>query len=189
MENFILKIPEWQGELVFSRDLLILIATILLAVIGMMFCFWGYKYFQTVVLMLLSCGVYGLGYLISERMTQNLVLRLFISTLIAFMGVCLLYFASTLVRFMVDRSRAKNFLLKCMIPFSVLAGGVLLAADIYFGIYRSAPVAGVIAVAFGGIGMAVQYKNRKKQVRFRTYDDLLKLQPIESEEETGGKQT
>ncbi|MCI9316237.1 MAG: hypothetical protein HFI57_14915 [Lachnospiraceae bacterium] len=183
MENFILRIPEWQGELAFSRDLLVLIATILLAVIGILFCFSGYKYFQTVVLMLLSCGVYCLGYLTSVKMTQNLVLRLFVSTLIAFIGICLLYFASVLVGFMVDRSKTKKFLLKCIIPFSAMAGGVVLAVDIYSGIYRSAPVAGLTAAAFAGAGMAVQYKNRKKQINFKTYDDLLKLQPLDTEEQ------
>lgn len=182
MQDFILEIPKWQGELTFSREWIILIAVILLVVIGIMFCFLGYKYFQTIVLIALSCGAYYLGYLIAEMLTQNPVLRLFAATMLAFLGICLLYLAVTIVGFIINRSKVKNFLIKCMIPFSAVAGGLILLLDIYFGIWHNAIAAGAIAVVMSAAGLAVQYKNRKKQIQFRTYDDLLKLQPITTKE-------
>lgn len=182
MQDFILQIPEWQDELTFSREWIILIAVIFLVVTGVMFCFLGYKYFQTVVLMALSCGAYYLGCLISEMLTPNPVLQLFIATMLAFLEICLLYFAVTFVSFMINRSGVKNFLIKCMIPFSAVAGGMILLLDIYFGIWHNIIAAGMIAMGMSVTGLAVQYKKRKKQIQFRTYGDLLKLQPMTTKE-------
>ena len=62
MEDFVLEIPKWEGEIVFSPELITLILVIVALITGILLCFWGYRYFKTIVLILIGCLCGGVGF-------------------------------------------------------------------------------------------------------------------------------
>ena len=48
LDKFVLQLPKWQGELLYTKGTLMFVGVILLLIVGTLFCFWGYKYLRTV---------------------------------------------------------------------------------------------------------------------------------------------
>lgn len=182
MNDFILVIPKWTGEIVFSPEVVKLIMIMLLLITGFLMCIKGYNCFQTA----LFIGIAGIAaicsYHISQLLTDNLVIILFITVSLTFLIVCLAYFISMIISFFLDKTRLRLFLLKSSPVWTCILGAVLLFGTIYFGIYQNILIVCLISAGVGGLGGFVQHKNREKRIQFRTYNDLLKLKAISSEE-------
>ena len=92
LDKFVLQLPKWQGELLFSKGTLMFVGVILLLIVGTLFCFWGYKYFRTVLFLGIGVVVCYGSYLLVEPMTANLVIRMFVTVSLTFLGMCFVYF-------------------------------------------------------------------------------------------------
>ena len=175
MDKFVLNVPEWQGELVFSKEMIIFLGVILLIVVGILFCFWGYKYFGTILFMGIGATLCYGSFLLVEPMTDNSVIRLFLTVSLTFLGLCFVYFLSIIWGFILDKLRIRTALAKRSYLLAAPLGAAILGLTIYFMIWRDEIVAGVIAAVCLIVGLIYQHSKRKKQVRFRSYNDLLKL--------------
>ncbi len=182
MDKFVLKVPEWQGELLFSKEVVVFLGVILLMLVGTLFCFWGYKYFRTILF--LGIGVmacYG-SYLLVEPMTANLVIRMFLTVSLTFLGVCFAYFLDIIFGYLLDRFRVRGALGKRTYLIAAPLGAAILGLTVYYFIWRDAAVALAIALCCLVPGLIFQHHKRKKMVRFRCYNDLLRLRRPKSEQ-------
>ena len=175
MDKFVLNVPEWQGELIFSKDILVLVGVVLLIVVGILFCFWGYKYFGTILFMGIGAALCYGSFLLIEPMTDNSVIRMFLTVSLTFLGLCFAYFLSIIWGFILDKLRIRTALAKRSYLLAAPLGAAILGLTIYFMIWRDEIVAGAIAAVCLVAGLIFQHSKRKNQVRFRTYNDLLKL--------------
>ena len=76
MKDFILEIPKWEGKIVFSEEVITLFLVIVALIAGVLLCFWGYRYLQTMVLILWGCLCGMFGYKIGSDMTGNEILQM-----------------------------------------------------------------------------------------------------------------
>lgn len=184
MDKLVLHVPEWQGELIFSREVVMFLGVILLLIVGTLFCFWGYKYFRTVLFVGIgTVAAYG-SYLLVEPMTEKLVIRMFLTVTLTFLGVCFAYFIDIVFCYFLDRLRIRNKLGKLTWLFTAPLGAALLGLTVYFCVWRDAPACGIGAGICLMAGLIFQYRKRKKTVRFRSYNDLLRL-PLPRFDEDG----
>lgn len=175
MDKFVLQVPTWQGELLFSKEIIVFLGVILLMIVGTLFCFWGYKYFRAVLF--LGSGVvvcYG-SYLLVEPMTANLVIRMFLTVSLTFLGMCFVYFLDIVFGYLLDRLRIRSALGKRVYLVAAPLGAAILGLTIYFYIWRDVVVAFGIALCCLVPGLIIQHHKRKKMIRFRCYNDLLRL--------------
>lgn len=175
LDKFVLQLPKWQGELLFSKGTLMLVGVILLLIVGTLFCFWGYKYFRTVLFLGIGVVVCYGSYLLVEPMTANLVIRMFVTVSLTFLGMCFVYFLDIVFGYLLDRLRIRSALGKRTYLFAAPLGAAVLGLTIYGCIWRDAVVAAGISLACLVLGLVFQHHRRKRMVRFRCYNDLLRL--------------
>lgn len=175
LDKFVLQLPKWQGELLFSKGTLMFVGVILLLIVGTLFCFWGYKYFRTVLFLGIGVVVCYGSYLLVEPMTANLVIRMFVTVSLTFLGMCFVYFLDIVFGYLLDRLRIRSALGKRTYLFAAPLGAAVLGLTIYGCIWRDAVVAAGISLACLVPGLVFQHHRRKRMVRFRCYNDLLRL--------------
>ena len=175
LDKFVLQLPKWQGELLFSKGTLMFVGVILSLIVGTLFCFWGYKYFRTVLFLGIGVVVCYGSYLLVEPMTANLVIRMFVTVSLTFLGMCFVYFLDIVFGYLLDRLRIRSALGKRTYLFAAPLGAAVLGLTIYGCIWRDAVVAAGISLACLVLGLVFQHHRRKRMVRFRCYNDLLRL--------------
>ena len=175
LDKFVLQLPKWQGGLLFSKGTLMFVGVILLLIVGTLFCFWGYKYFRTVLFLGIGVVVCYGSYLLVEPMTANLVIRMFVTVSLTFLGMCFVYFLDIVFGYLLDRLRIRSALGKRTYLFAAPLGAAVLGLTIYGCIWRDAVVAAGISLACLVLGLVFQHHRRKGMVRFRCYNDLLRL--------------
>ena len=175
LDKFVLQLPKWQGELLFSKGTLMFVGVILLLIVGTLFCFWGYKYFRTVLFLGIGVVVCYGSYLLVEPMTANLVIRMFVTVSLTFLGMCFVYFLDIVFGYLLDRLRIRSALGKRTYLFAAPLGAAVLGLTIYGCIWRDAVVAAGISLACLVLWLVFQHHRRKRMVRFRCYNDLLRL--------------
>ena len=87
MEDFILQVPQWQGEVRFDYTMVSFLLIWIVLFSAIMLCVWGYKYFQSMCLLVLGslCGVVGI--IAADTMTENLVLKMIFFIMFVFFGI------------------------------------------------------------------------------------------------------
>ena len=170
-----LQVPTWQGELLFSKEIIVFLGVILLMIVGTLFCFWGYKYFRAVLFLGIGVVVCYGSYLLVEPMTANLVIRMFLTVSLTFLGMCFVYFLDIVFGYLLDRLRIRSALGKRVYLVAAPLGAAILGLTIYFYIWRDVVVAFGIALCCLVPGLIIQHHKRKKMIRFRCYNDLLRL--------------
>lgn len=134
-----------------------------------------------------TASCYG-GYLLVEPLTENLVLRMLLTVSLTFVGVCFVYFLDIICGYVLDKLKIKSALSKRVYLIAAPLGAWILGLTIYYMIWRDVVISTLIVVICMVFGLIFQHANRKKQVRFKSYDDLMKLSRPESGEsrlETG----
>ncbi len=182
MEDFILEIPKWEGEIVFSQELITLILVIIALITGVLLCFWGYRYFKTIALILVGCICGFIGYRIGEGMTSNLVLQMCIFVMFTFVGVCMLFFLSILWVWLLDKLKIRSFIQRTLHIIASLSGALMVGGITYFRVYQNLLVVVIIAGVLAIAGIWYGMRNVKARRVFRTYEDLRKLKPLTEDE-------
>lgn len=175
MDKFVLQVPKWQGELLFSKEIIVFLGVILLMIVGTLFCFWGYKYFRAVLFLGIGAVLCYGSYLLVEPMTANLVIRMFLTVSLTFLGMCFVYFLDIVFGYLLDRLRIRSALGKRVYLVAAPLGAAILGLTIYFYIYRDMVAAFGVALCCLVPGLIFQHRKRKKMIRFRCYNDLLRL--------------
>lgn len=175
MDKFVLQVPKWQGELLFSKEIIVFLGGILLMIVGTLFCLWGYKYFRAVLFLGIGAVLCYGSYLLVEPMTANLVIRMFLTVSLTFLGMCFVYFLDIVFGYLLDRLRIRSALGKRVYLVAAPLGAAILGLTIYFYIYRDMVVAFGVALCCLVPGLIFQHRKRKKMIRFRCYNDLLRL--------------
>lgn len=175
LDKFVLQVPKWQGELLFSKEIIVFLGVILLMIVGTLFCFWGYKYFRAVLFLGIGAVLCYGSYLLVEPMTANLVIRMFLTVSLTFLGMCFVYFLDIVFSYLLDRLRIRSALGKRVYLVAAPLGAAILGLTIYFYIYRDMVVAFGVALCCLVPGLIFQHRKRKKMIRFRCYNDLLRL--------------
>ena len=181
MKNFILEIPKWEGQISFSNELVTLILVVIALVAGVLLCFWGYRYFQTIALVLLGCLCGKIGYQIGESMTGNEILKMCIFVIFAFFGVCMCYCLSIIGTKTTKGMGIQTFLHRTLHIIASLAGALIVAVVTYTQVYRNLLVVILGAVILAVAGIWYGNRNLKAKRVFHTYDDLSKLEPLTEE--------
>lgn len=175
LDKFVLRVPEWQGELLFTGELLVFVGVIILMLVGILFCFWGYKYFKTVLFLGIGAVVCYVSFLLIEPMTGNLVIRMFLTVSMTFLGICIVYFLDIIWGYFLDGLRLRSVFGKNIYLIAAPLGAVIIGMTIYWFIWRGPVAAVVTAVACGTGGLIFQHFRREKAVRFKCYNDLLRI--------------
>lgn len=163
------------GRVIIFKGILVFLGVILLMIVGTLFCFWGYKYLRTVLFLGIGVAVCYGSYLLVEPMTANLVIRMFLTVSLTFLGMCFAYFLDIVFSYLLDRLRVRSALGKRVYLVAAPLGAVILGLTIYFYIWRDGAAALGIALCCLIPGLIFQHHRRKKMVRFRCYNDLLRL--------------
>ena len=182
MNKVMIRIPEWQGEFVYSKEVLLLVMTILLVIAGILLCFLGYQFFQTICFMGIAAAMLYIGYLLVELMTQNKVLQLFLSVPFAFFGVCMAYIVFVLLDYILRKLRVKDLLVRIGFLLTALLGGALLFVTIYFWIYRDMLIALIIGALMAVFGAIYQHVNQDKRIKYKTYGDIVAMKRPQEKE-------
>lgn len=181
MKDFILTIPKWEGQISFSNELITLILVIIALTAGVLLCFWGYRYFQTIALVLLGCACGMLGYRVGSGMTGNEILQMCIFVMFAFFGVCMFYGLSILWVFITKKLGIQSFLQRTVHIIASLIGALVVGAVTYTQVYCNLAVVVVLTVLLAAAGIWYGMKNIKARRVFHTYEDLSKLKPLTEE--------
>lgn len=181
MEDFILKIPKWEGQIDFSQEVITLVIVIVALVTGVTLCFWGYRYFQTIALVLIGCVCGAIGFKIGESMTPNPVLQMCIFVMFTFLGVCLFYFLSILWATLLNKLKIQAFIQRTLHIIAAVSGALIVGIVTYTQVFKNliAVVIGTAVLAIGGIWYGI--KSIKAKRVFRTYEDLYKMKPLTEE--------
>ena len=110
--------------MIFSKEILVFLGVILLTIVGTLFCFWGYKYFRTILFLGIGTVVCYLSYLLVEPMTANLAARMFLTVSLTLFGLVLLYFLDIIFVYFLDKLRIRNALGKHVYLLAAPLGAV-----------------------------------------------------------------
>lgn len=181
MSDFILNIPEWEGTIVFSREVITFVIVIIALIAAVAMCFWGFRYFQTLALILLSCICGMIGFHIGERMTSNTVLQMCIFVIFSFLGICLLYFLSLLWSSFLSKLKIHAFVQRSLHIIASISGALVAGILTYIHVYKNPyiVIAGTLLLAIGGSWYGIRSATANRV--FHTYDDLYKMKPLTEE--------
>lgn len=182
MNNFIFKLPAFEPENYFTSEVIMFIALCLSLVVGVLLCFWGYKYAQTLLLIILGCFCGNIGIRIGEHMTENMILKLCFFVMFTFFGICMLYGLSILLKLLIIRIGLRDKIHKRLYVITAVLGGIMTGMTVYFNIFKNLPVVCAAALILIALGIAYGKKKASVQRIFYTYDDLYRMKPAKEEE-------
>lgn len=178
MKDFILQVPEWKGEMLFDYEIVSFFMIWVVLFCAIMLCVWGYKFFQTMCLLVLGslCGVVGI--FVAASKTDNLVLRLIFFVIFVFFGLGIFFFLSMMVVWLFKRLGIANRASKMKGILSAVIGSILVGITVYQKIYHNIWVVLGATFILGVWSILHGRKCAAEQKPFYTYDDLYKLKPL-----------
>lgn len=177
MEDFILRIPKWKGELRFDYGMVSFLLIWIVLFTAIMLCIWGYKYFQGMCFLTFEslCGVVGL--IAAESMTDNPVLKMFFFIMFVFLGICLFYFLSTMCAWVLNRLGAGKVLCKMEYLFAALSGSIVAGITVYQKIYHNFRMVAGATLLLAVLSILHGHRATARRKPFYTYEDLRRLKP------------
>ena len=179
MEAFILNVPKWQGEITFSYGMVSFLIVIALLLVGLVLCFMGYKYLQTLCIVVLGCLSGATGIWIGDRMTDNPILKMCFFVMFTFLGVCLFNFISILIVSGMKKMQMQYKFSKWQYLISAILGAGLVSIVTYLRVYHSIPVAVALFVGLTAVSAFWGKKQALKRKIFYTYNDLYDREPLQ----------
>lgn len=171
-ENYIMKVPFGDIEFGFYHEWVMFIGLIILLVASLILAVAGYKYFQALTFLFVGCAFGYIGFLLSENFTDNPVFMMVFVISFIFLGLMVLFLIGSTVFTLSKKGNTKDKLAKNMYWISSLFGSLIFTLLIYGYILREYYIVGVLFLLLFIIGFTHQRKNRDKQIRFKTYDDI-----------------
>lgn len=181
MNNLIFKFPVFEPENYFTSEVIMFIALCLSLLVGLLLCFWGYKYARTLILIILGCFCGNIGIRIGENMTENMILKLCFFVMFTFFGICMLYGFSILFNLLTIRIGLRDKIHKRLYVITAVLGGIMTGMIVYFNIFKNLPVVCVAALILIVSSIVYGKKNVSVQKIFYTYDDLYRIKPAKEE--------
>lgn len=185
MNNWILRIPAWEGELRFTYETVFFFMVIATLLAGLVLCFMGYKYLQMLFLLVLGCLMGIMGIRVTDGMTQNLVLKMCLFVIFTFLGICMLYALSTIAVTVLKKLHIKEKTDRYSYLISAFLGAGIVGVVTYLCVYRSILIVFPAFVVLFAAGTLWGKKQAAKRKVFHTYDELCERKPLAEE---GGTQ-
>lgn len=182
MENFILEFPQFSRDNYFNYGVITFLLLIVGIIVGILICFKGYKYFQTLCILLMGCLCGVAGIWIADGMTRNPVGQMSFFVIFTFFGICFCFFITQVAASIFQTLKIKRKLLKALPYVAAVIGAGVTCGLVYGKVYRSLPVA---AVLFALLAIGGSLYGRKKLAEgkvFHTYDDLCRMIPYGKKE-------
>ena len=178
MEDFILQVPQWQGEMRFDYGIVSFLLIWIVLFSAIMLCIWGYKYFQSMCLLVIGslCGVVGI--IAADTMTDNTVLKMIFFIMFVFFGICFFYFFSIILVWIFKLLRIEKSLCKLEYLFASLLGSILAGGTVYQKIYHNFWIVSGATLILAVWSIVYGRKRAAQRKPFHTYDDLCKLKPL-----------
>jgi len=178
MEDWILELPKWKGQMFFSINIVSLLMIIGVIIAGIILCFWGYKYFHTIILIIIGCASGILGINLVETLLVESIYKMIFFVMFIFFGVLFLFFVTNFINNMLSRSHLYNNLVKRLYFIAPLLGSLMVMFLIYFNVYHNiAIVMGIFLILFS-LGYLYSKKRVASRRPFYSYDDLCQLKPL-----------
>lgn len=175
MGDFILKIPIIDGTNYFTKELLEFFIIIFAVIAGVLICFWGYKYFQTLFVILFGLASGYIGVQLMIFLTKQLIIQMYIFVIFTFLGCCLLYFISILFNYLLKILQIKKLIEKKMYIITSFLGAFFTSLITYHCIYHKANVIFCVFMFLLIVGSICQNRNQRKRPIFHTYEDIYKM--------------
>lgn len=173
--ELIWNIPDFSRGLQFNAETVFFLLEIAGYLIGLCFCLIGYKAFAQLVVSAATVVWSGFAFPLVQMYSTGPLHRLFYFTLISFAGMCLAYIVTALISSCLRLLKIQSWLAGCLFVVSPVLGGLIIASDVYFRIYRSLPAAGILLVLTAAVGIIRQYRHKDKRPSTRTYDDIINI--------------
>lgn len=181
MDKWILRVPVWGGAIEFTYDTVSFLLVIVTLLAGLILCFMGYKYLQALCLVVLGCLMGIVGIRLTDGMTQNLVLKMFLFVIFTFLGVCLFYGISILVVSVLRKLHIKEKCARYNYLLSAFFGAGIVGVVTFLYVYRGILAVSVLSAALFVSGAFWGKKQAAKRKVFHTYDELCERKPLEEE--------
>lgn len=175
MKHFIFKVPEWNGSIVFCRETVTFILVLTVLLVGLLLCFWGYRYMRTLCIAVLACLTGIAGVRLAQKVTDNTVVQMYVWVLFIFVCTCIFYYLSGLILSLLRKLHSRELLAKRTYLIAALLGAAVVSADIYLAIFRS-PLVLVLFVLLLAAGAWHGKKKSALQKVFYTYEDVYQRQ-------------
>lgn len=186
MKNFVFQFPKISADYYFTYDVVQFIVMIFAVIIGIVLCFWGYKCFQTLCVLLIGIIMGTAGLYVTNGFTENAILKMCLFVIFSFIGTCFVYFLSVVLGKSLDYLHMKNAVTGKMYILSGLLGAGIVACVTWCWIYRGV-YAAVLFLLLSISGILVQHKKKEKHVVFHSYDDICRMKPLEEKVAEGKK--
>lgn len=183
MEHLVLQVPTWDGQNYFTKEIIIFILIFLALIVGVLLCFWGYKYFQTLAVILCGCISGYIGILLTDYLTGQPVIKMCFFVIFTFFGCCFFYFLSVLLDSLLKMLHIKKALTGKMYLITSILGAVFTTFVLYTRVYNGWILNLVTLVLLATIGSIYQKKKEAERPDFHCYDDIYQMKPLEVKEE------
>lgn len=177
MEDFILRVPKWKGELGFDYGMVSFLLIWIVLFSAIMLCIWGYKYFQGMCFLTFESMCSVVGMIVAESMTDRPVLKMFFFIMFVFLGICLFCFISMICAWMLNRSGAGKVLCKMEYLFAALSGSVVAGITVYQKIYHNFRIVTCATLLLAAWSIWHGRRAAARRKPFYTYEDLCRLKP------------
>jgi len=175
MDAFIFKLPEWEGKILFTYDAVSLLILLTFMTAGVFICLWGYKYFQTLCLMLAASGFGYFTIGVFNKLPDNMILKMVFFVSVVFLGISISFFVFRILIRLFEKLGLILFLRKNLYLISSVIGATVIGTAVYYNIFKDALTACLLFVTFCCMGIVHQRKRKKRQIHFKTYAQLRQM--------------
>lgn len=181
MEHFILKVPTGEKTNYFTREIISFLLIWVILVTGLLICIWGYKYFQTLTVLILGCISGYVGIQLTDYLTDWPVMKMVFFVMFTFLGTCFFYGVSIVIDSLLKFFKIKKGICNKMYVLTSILGAVIASLIIYTQIYDSWQVNVTVFLMLSVFGSIYQKKKQKLRPQFHSYEDIFKMEILNNE--------
>ncbi len=184
MEHFILQLPTWDGQNYFTKEIIMFILSFVAMIVGILLCFWGYKYLRGLVLLLCGCLCGYVGISLTDYLINQPIVKMTFFVVCTFFGCCFVRFLAALVNSIMKKIHIEKAVTDKMYVLTTFLGAGIFTFILYTRIYNGWLVCLAIFVVLTLLGFLYQKKNQRKRVNFYCYRDIYNMKPLKEKGES-----
>lgn len=165
-------LPDFDSLNYFNQDIVIFLAACVCLIMGILICFWGYKYLLTLFCIVCGCAAGAVGMHWLDGRIEYPLINLFMLASFIFLGECALYGISSMLNHAMKQTGFIEGVTRLMILVSPLFGAALIFAVLYFYVSTNVILDGAFAAVILVVGAVNQYRSKANRRTFHTYDDI-----------------